>query len=244
MSPQIATLYGSQARTIHFSRSFPSTAVPDLPQIAAQTRREEVDPARSSPEGRDAQAARPVHRDSVRISEEARELQKLAARDREVRAHEAAHAAVGGRLAGSPSYTYEAGPNGQRYAVAGEVNIDTRSGSQDPEKIIEKAQQVRRAALAPAQPSARDMAVAAEASAMEAAARSELRRAEKVEPEAGSEAPDAESEVEKEPVAVRENGARDVQREEEMRVRRALPSFERHLAGETLVPGMQLRAEG
>ncbi len=101
-------------------------------------------------------------------------LQKLATLDREVRNHERAHAAVGGQYAGAPRYEYERGPDGVNYAVAGEVPISTGAIPNDPQMTIEKAQVIRRAALAPAEPSAQDRKVAAEAAQMEAAARVDL----------------------------------------------------------------------
>lgn len=105
---------------------------------------------------------------------------KLQARDREVRAHEQAHLAAAGRFATSgPSFTFQTGPDGRRYAVGGEVGIDTSPVPDDPEATIAKAQQIRAAALAPAQPSSQDLAVAAKASSMEQRARVELARAER-----------------------------------------------------------------
>lgn len=102
-------------------------------------------------------------------------IRDLAARDREVRAHEAAHAAVGGRYAGSPSYTFQRGPDGVNYAVAGEVPISLPSSSSaDPEEALAAAQQVRRAALAPATPSTQDRAVAAQAAQIELQARADI----------------------------------------------------------------------
>jgi hypothetical protein len=104
-----------------------------------------------------------------------RQVTKLKQRDQEVRAHEAAHmAAAGGLASGGASFSYERGPDGRLYAVGGEVGIDTSAIKGDPEATLRKAQQIRAAALAPAQPSAQDQAVAAQAAAMEAAARSEL----------------------------------------------------------------------
>lgn len=105
--------------------------------------------------------------------EDAAIIQQLKARDREVRLHEAAHAAVGGRYAGAPKFQYERGPDGVNYAVSGEVSISV-SPAATPEETIEKARQIRAAATAPAEPSAQDRAVAAEASRMEAEARSEI----------------------------------------------------------------------
>ena len=115
-------------------------------------------------------------------------IRELAARDREVRAHEQAHAAVGGVYAGAPTYQFERGPDGVSYAVAGEVSIDV-SPESTPEETISKLQTVIAAALAPAEPSAQDRAVAAQAAASLSQAQAEV-RAESAE-ESGS-GPDAE----------------------------------------------------
>lgn len=94
--------------------------------------------------------------------------------DREVRQHEMAHmAAGGGMITSGASYTYQKGPDGVNYAVAGEVGIDTSAG-RTPEETIARAQRIRSAALAPADPSGQDRAVAAKATQMEQAARVEL----------------------------------------------------------------------
>jgi hypothetical protein len=95
---------------------------------------------------------------------EQREIADLKKRDAEVKAHEQAHASVGGQLAGSPSYSYQTGPDGQKYAVGGEVNIDLAEVPGDPQATIIKMQQVKAAALAPADPSGADQQIAAEAS--------------------------------------------------------------------------------
>jgi hypothetical protein len=101
------------------------------------------------------------------------QLSELKNRDREVRAHEMAHQAVGGAFAGGASYEYQQGPDGQRYAVGGEVSIDM-SAERDPQATIAKMQQVKAAAMAPAQPSGQDRAVAASAASTEMQARAEL----------------------------------------------------------------------
>lgn len=103
--------------------------------------------------------------------EQVAELRRV---DREVRRHEAAHAAVGGAYAGAPSYTFERGPDGQLYAVAGQVSIDTAPVDGDPAATIQKLQIVRAAALAPGDPSAQDRAVAAQAEAGIRRAQAEL----------------------------------------------------------------------
>jgi hypothetical protein len=101
-------------------------------------------------------------------------IEQLSARDREVRAHEQAHAAVGGQYASSPTYTYQRGPDGVSYAVGGEVKIDTSPIPNDPEATLRKAEQIARAAGAPADPSGQDRAVAAQAAKMAQQARIEI----------------------------------------------------------------------
>ncbi len=104
-----------------------------------------------------------------------RQINELKARDQEVRAHELAHAAAAGGLAkGGPTFEYQRGPDGQLYAVGGEVQIDTSGIPGDPEATLQKAQQIQQAALAPAQPSAQDRSVAVAAAAMAATARAEI----------------------------------------------------------------------
>jgi len=106
---------------------------------------------------------------------ELRQIKQLQASDREVRAHEAAHmAAAGGLVRGGASFSYQAGPDGRAYAIGGEVSIDTSPVRDNPQATIQKAQTIRAAALAPANPSSADHAVAAAASQLEAAARIEL----------------------------------------------------------------------
>jgi hypothetical protein len=102
-----------------------------------------------------------------------REIAELKKRDLEVRTHEQAHASVGGQYAGSPQYQYETGPDGRSYAVDGQVSIDVSKES-DPEDTIRKAQQVKAAALAPAEPSPADLRVANEATQLAAEARREI----------------------------------------------------------------------
>ncbi len=109
-------------------------------------------------------------------------------RDREVRRHEQAHLAAAGSYAkGGPTFEYQTGPDGQRYAVGGEVSIDTSPVAGDPKATIIKAQVIQRAAGAPADPSGQDRAVASAAAKMEAQARRELQAQEREESEEGEE---------------------------------------------------------
>ncbi|RVU39899.1 hypothetical protein EOE67_08275 [Rheinheimera riviphila] len=105
---------------------------------------------------------------------EQRELAELKKRDAEVKAHEAAHASVGGQLASSPSFSFDLGPDGQQYAVAGEVQIDLSPVPGDPQATIIKMQQVKAAALSPSEPSAADRQIAAEAARRITEAQAEL----------------------------------------------------------------------
>ena len=106
-----------------------------------------------------------------------KQIQELKQRDAEVKNHEAAHLSAAGQYAtGGASFQYVTGPDGKRYAVAGEVKIDTSKEDGDPQATIQKARAVRRAAMAPANPSAQDRAVAAQAAKMEFEAQVELSR--------------------------------------------------------------------
>ena len=118
--------------------------------------------------------------DSVQLSDTSRKLaaelsdtdqakvKELEARDQEVRTHEQAHIrASGGHAKGQPRYELEKGPDGRSYAVSGHVDIDTAPVKGDPEATAAKLRAVRRAALAPADPSSQDRKVAAEAAAGE-----------------------------------------------------------------------------
>ena len=106
--------------------------------------------------------------------EEQRIVSELAQTDRKVRAHEQAHISVGADLVqGGPTFVYATGPDKKRYAISGEVSIDT-SPARTPEETIPKAQHIRATALAPAEPSPQDQRVASLASSMEMNARIEV----------------------------------------------------------------------
>jgi len=114
-----------------------------------------------------AEKAQKQHDDNI--------LRQLRDRDREVRAHEAAHAAAGGGLVrGGPSFSYQTGPDGRSYAVGGEVQLDVSPVANDPQATLNKANQIRAAALAPANPSSQDIRVASNANQLAARARVDL----------------------------------------------------------------------
>lgn len=90
------------------------------------------------------------------------QIQQYVSAENKVKAHEQAHKAVGGQYAGGISYDYKQGPDGKQYVVGGEVPIQAPEGK-DPEDSIRIMEQVRRAALAPTDPSPQDLKVAASA---------------------------------------------------------------------------------
>lgn len=98
-----------------------------------------------------------------------REVDQLRQDEERVKAHEAAHKAAGGQYAGSVSYSYRSGPDGKSYIVGGEVQIDV-APERTPQETISKMQVVIRAAMAPADPSGQDRAVAAQAASQMAEA--------------------------------------------------------------------------
>jgi len=125
--------------------------------------------------GMQPEASHPTGQQADLTAEEQKQVEELKKTDAEVRRHEQAHKAAAGQFAkGGPTFKYETGPDGKRYAVEGEVKIDTTEVSGDPEATLKKAQTVRRAALAPKEPSSQDLKVAAQARQIEAKARQEL----------------------------------------------------------------------
>jgi hypothetical protein len=103
--------------------------------------------------------------------EDLENLRLLKIRDREVRNHEQAHLSAAGRYSrGGASFSFKKGPDGHSYAVGGAVSIDV-SRESSPEATILKMQTVRRAALAPQNPSASDRRIAVQASINESKAR-------------------------------------------------------------------------
>lgn len=161
-----ASLAESDAVTLGASAVEPIELEPSLQQLWEEARQSLItDPMAPEPgEGGDGPFELSDAEQAV--------VDELRARDAEVRAHERAHAAIGG---GSPTYEYQTGPDGKRYAVGGQVVIDASGGSTE-QGTIDRMRQVRASALAPGSPSAQDMAVAAEATQREGAARSRMTR--------------------------------------------------------------------
>jgi len=143
----------------------------DLPtslQVAGKTERNDSDDA--------VRADNKAQENETLSAQQLSDLRRLQAIDKRVRAHEQAHVnAAAGLVRGGASFTTKQGVDGQQYAVAGEVSIDTSSIAGDPQATILKARQIQRAAQAPVDPSAQDRAVAASAYALEQRATIELR---------------------------------------------------------------------
>lgn len=173
------------------SRSGSAAASPDIAETKSGPR-SKVDPrgvvAEISPRGIElaeelskAAGDTPPHEpgkvgDST-TREEEDQIRELKKRDREVKTHEQAHLSAAGTAArGGASFSYTTGPDGQQYATGGEVSIDLSAEPGAPEKTIQKMRQVRAAAMAPADPSAQDHQVAAEANQISNEARAEIRK--------------------------------------------------------------------
>lgn len=106
--------------------------------------------------------------------EEEKQVQELKTRDQEVRAHENAHKTAGGGYVGSITFETQTGPDGREYAIGGEAQIDASPVSGNPEATIRKMDIIVRAALAPAEPSSQDYAVARSAQQARLEAQREL----------------------------------------------------------------------
>lgn len=137
-----------------------------------ETSQQKTDDAAESVQGQDTSPS--AQKSSTEDYAEKQIILSLESRDKEVRNHERAHAAVGGAYTGAPSYAFEIGPNGKKYAVEGEVSVDVTPVAGDPKETIAKMKKVQAAALAPANPSAQDIRVAASASSIIVEAQAEL----------------------------------------------------------------------
>ncbi len=152
-------------------------AEPSEPSNAVTTA-SEGSPSRSSIEKAESSKESEKKAKKVELTPEERQIVgQLQTTDRNVRAHEQAHLnAAQGIAISAANYSYQVGPDDKRYAVAGEVTIDTSKES-EPEKTIDKGYRIIRAALAPADPSTQDRSVAANAKQMILNAQAELMRA-------------------------------------------------------------------
>ena len=181
-SPTISGAYASQAPSSPLAAS--DSAAPAPTRASEVFQRESAvvnigDEAKQRAEQGAVEAANKQEPDAPQTlnelsEEEEQQVREMQARDREVRTHEQAHKSAGGSYTGAIHLDFERGPDGKRYAVSGHVDIDVSPVKGDPEATIQKMAVVARAALAPAQPSSADRAVAAKANATASQARAEL----------------------------------------------------------------------
>ena len=94
------------------------------------------------------------------VKQAIRELQQT---EQNVRMHEQAHMTAGGAVTGGATYSFTEGPDGKNYISGGEVSINAPAKGANDDDTIEILEQVKRAALAPANPSQQDLRVAASA---------------------------------------------------------------------------------
>lgn len=142
----------------------PNNAIPTI----AQSAKADEDKAGNAASGKSVAGGEEL------TEEEEKVVRDLKQRDAEVRAHEEAHARVGGSYASAPTYEFQEGPDGKKYAIGGEVQIDASPIEGKPEATIQKLDIVIRAALAPAEPSSQDLRVAQAAREAKLKAQTEL----------------------------------------------------------------------
>ena len=177
-----ATFPGAARRHIPTQPSVDGRPGPDTrrtPVVVITHRRHPADaPASESPRSATvppSEAGAPVPGTDyvLRISDDALR------RDAAVRLHERAHAASLGPYAESAiHYSTARGPAGERVVTGGRIAVDLDPVPGDPRASLAKARTVLNAALAPGDPSAADMRVAADAYRLAAASQRELRRLE------------------------------------------------------------------
>lgn len=174
--PEAPELYNRQGKTN--AESTAETAKPTGSAVIAGSNKDQTtEPTTKQTEEADSGTPQKNIAGKELTLEQQEELLQLQQRDQEVRVHEQQHASVGGQHTGAPSYEYETGPDGKQYVVEGEVSVDLSPVAGDPMATIEKMQQVKAAALAPAEPSQADKNAAARAEQLILEARAELQQA-------------------------------------------------------------------
>ena len=186
--PQATTDFSQRTSTVQNTPPATLGAQSDNAEISPAAQRqldEEEQGSSSSKKSSNESTENKTTQNTELTTQEQQVVNELKQRDRAVRQHEQAHKAVAGSYAmGGPFYQYQTGPDGKRYAVGGHVSIDTGKEG-DAETTIRKMETVRRAALAPSDPSPQDRSVAAQATRTKQEAIMELRleRAYHIEPE-------------------------------------------------------------
>jgi hypothetical protein len=103
-------------------------------------------------------------------------IRTLREKDRDVRSAEYAKVSMLGKFRkGGPRFRYETGPDGQRYAIEGNVPVDL-SPAESPENSIRKARKIKNASLGVGEVSDSDRKVAAQAQLLEMQARAKIAR--------------------------------------------------------------------
>ncbi len=190
-SINLQPVVGPTQRTGESSDTSPSSP-PDSDDSSESSRRPSISNApngdRSNQRGITSEREAPVYDENGRLGSESseessasselspaekRKVQELKRVDSRVRSHEQAHLAAAGSFAqGGISFEFVQGPDGNRYAVGGSVQLDASKAS-TPEETVQKLQRVKQAAMAPADPSPQDLQIAAEASRKLAQAQAE-----------------------------------------------------------------------
>ncbi len=137
-----------------------------MTEVSVQATHERAEDEGDSPAREYGDLSAPVEELSI---EDRAILADLERRDHEVRTKDMAYMAAAGGLAGSFAIQYETGPDGRRYAVAADVNLDT-SAAATPEQTVTKARALRTAAMS----ASGDASAASRANTMEAQARAEM----------------------------------------------------------------------
>ncbi len=110
----------------------------------------------------------------IQDSNKQRVIDQLISRDKEVRVHEASHS-INPELIkiGSAQFDYTIGPDGKAYATGGKVTLSTGI-SRTPEEALSKAGALKKAAMAPGEPSSQDFQALNAAIAMEFESRNQI----------------------------------------------------------------------
>ena len=98
-------------------------------------------------------------------------LQKLKAKDQQIKSHEQTHSALSGANSSNPHYNYQVGPDGKMYAVGGSVTMDTSikidpNNQNSTSNALLKLDQLQKATSSVDEPSSADMSIATKANFM------------------------------------------------------------------------------
>jgi len=107
-------------------------------------------------------------------SNEQKAIERLKNRDKEVRTHESSHSNNPELIKiGSAQFDYTIGPDGKAYATGGKVTLATGI-ARTPEDALAKAEALKKASMAPGEPSSQDFQALSAAQSMEYEARNQI----------------------------------------------------------------------